>query len=79
MAWSIQWSVALVVFLLVMAGSGWFVYTYALGTRQQTSVPPVTGMPITEAAAVLGERGLGLGRQTQVASPGPLQMSSVPG
>ena len=26
---------ALVVFLLVMAGSGWFVYTYALGTRQQ--------------------------------------------
>ncbi|HNY86875.1 MAG TPA: PASTA domain-containing protein [Candidatus Hydrogenedentes bacterium] len=69
MAWSIQWSVALVVFLLVMAGSGWFVYTYALGTRQQTSVPPVTGMPITEAAAVLGERGLGLGRQTQVASP----------
>ncbi|MBW7866329.1 MAG: PASTA domain-containing protein [Candidatus Hydrogenedentes bacterium] len=68
-AWSVQWSVAMAVFLLVMAGAGWYVYNYALGGGQHVTVPAVTDLPVTEAAYVLGERGLELGRQTQVPHP----------
>lgn len=64
-----QWSIALVVFLLVMAGAGYFVYTYALEGRQHISVPDVVDMPITDAAFLLTGEGLELGRQSPVSHP----------
>jgi serine/threonine-protein kinase len=68
-AWSIQWSVALVVFLLVMAGAGYYVFMYAIEGGQHVAVPAIVEMPVTDAAALLGERGLEMGRQTQVPHP----------
>ena len=67
--WCMQWSVALVVFLLVMAGAGYFVYTVALEGGQHVSVPDVVDMPITDAAFLLTEKGLELGRQSPVSHP----------
>ena len=64
-----QWSIALVVFLLVMAGAGYFVYTVALEGGQHVSVPNVVDIPITDAAFMLTGRGLELGRQSPVSHP----------
>lgn len=60
---------ALVVFLLVMAGAGYYVFMYAIEGGQHVSVPAIIEMPVTDAAALLGERGLEMGRQTQVPHP----------
>ena len=68
-AWCMQWSIALVVFLLVMAGAGYFVYTVALEGGQHVSVPNVVDIPITDAAFLLTREGLELGRQSPVSHP----------
>ena len=68
-AWSMQWSIALVVFLLVMAGAGYFVYTFALEGGRHVNVPDIVDMPITDAAFLLTERGLELGHQSPVSHP----------
>ncbi len=68
-AWSIQWTVATVFFLLVMAGAGYYVFMEALDGGQHVTVPNVVGLPITEASFLLAERGLELGKQEQVTHP----------
>lgn len=68
-AWCIQWSLVLVVFLLVMIGSGYYTYTYVLKGGGHVSVPNVVDRPITEAALLLTERGLELGKQVQAPHP----------
>lgn len=69
MAWSIQWSVAMLVFLLVMAGAGYYVFMNALGGGQHVIVPNIVNLPITEASLLLTGKGLELGRQEQVPHP----------
>jgi len=64
-AWTIQWSVALVVFLLVMAGAGYYVYTYALDGGHHVVVPQVSDLPITDASFLVAERGLELATPPQ--------------
>ena len=66
MAWTIQWSVALVVFLAVMAVAGYFVTMHALSGGQHVRVPNILDLPITEASYVLAEKGLEMGNQVQV-------------
>jgi len=68
-SWSMQWSIAMVVFVLVMAGAGYFVYTVALEGGRYVNVPNVVDMPITDAAFLLTEKGLELGRQSPVSHP----------
>ncbi len=53
-------------FVLVMAGAGYYVYSEALSGGQHVTVPDITDMPITEAALLLAEQGLEMGKQTQV-------------
>ncbi len=69
MAWCIQWSLALTVFILVMLGAGYYTYTFALKGGGHVSVPNVVDLPITEAAMLLTERGLELGKQVQAPHP----------
>ncbi len=68
-AWSMQWSIALALFLIVMVGAGYFVYAFALQGGAHVSVPAIVDMPTTDAAFLLTERGLELGRQTPVSHP----------
>ena len=70
--WVIQWSVATVVMLLVMAGAGFFVFTEALEGGKHVTVPDITGLPVTEASIRLGELDLELGEYT------PVPHSTVP-
>ncbi len=72
-AWSTQWSIALTLFLIVMAGAGYFVYAFALEGGGHVSVPDIVDMPITEAAFLLTERNLELGRQSPVSHPATLK------
>jgi len=67
--WCIRWSLALAVFLLAMAGAGYYVYAFALEGNQYIRVPQLVNLPLTEAAALLAEQGLDLGRQTSIAHP----------
>ena len=69
MSWLIQWSVATAFFVLVMAGAGYWVYAEALSGGQLVQVPDITDTPITEAAFLLAEQGLEMGKQTQVSHP----------
>ena len=57
------------VFLLIMAGAGYYVFAFALEGRQYTRVPQLVNLPLTDAIALLAEQGLELGRQTSVAHP----------
>lgn len=52
-----------------MAGAGYYVYAFALEGGGHVSVPNIVDMPITEAAYLLTERGLELGRQAQAPHP----------
>lgn len=52
-----------------MAGAGYWVYSEALSGGQLVQVPNVTDLPITEAAFLLAEQGLEMGKQTQVSHP----------
>lgn len=59
--WFFQWILALIVFLAVMAGSGYYVYTYALSGGKYVVVPKITDIPIMEASKKLSEASLELG------------------
>lgn len=61
-----QWTVAAVVFLLVMAGAGYYVFTEGLAGGQHVTVPNVVNLSITDANLRLAEQGLDLGKQTLV-------------
>lgn len=65
-AWIIQWSIAMVVFVLVMAGAGYYVFNYALSTGTPVTVPDIIDIPINEASLILAERGLEMGKQARV-------------
>ena len=65
--WSIRWTVATVFFLCVMAAAGYWVFTQALQGGASVKVPDVTMRPVTEASFLLAEKGLEMGKQTQVA------------
>ena len=65
--WGIRWSVATVFFLAVMAGAGYYVFAQVLQGGATVKVPDVTMRPVTEASFLLAERGLEIGKQTQVA------------
>ena len=64
--WCIRWTAAAVIFLLVVAASGYFVYSEALEGGDTVTVPNIVDLPITEAAAILAEQGLEMGKQVQV-------------
>lgn len=49
---------ATVIFICIMAGAGYFVYTRALSGGTMVKVPDVVGYPITDAANILREQGL---------------------
>lgn len=68
-AWGIQWSIATVFFVLVMAGAGYYVFNYALSTGTPTTVPDVLDLPVNESSLILAERGLDMGKQTRVPHP----------
>ena len=65
-AWIIQWSIAMVIFVLVMAGAGYYVFNYALSTGTPVTVPDIIDIPINEASLILAERGLDMGKQARV-------------
>ena len=52
-----------------MMGAGYYTYTVALKGGGHVTVPNVVDRPITEAAVLLTERGLELGRQAQAPHP----------
>lgn len=66
MWWLARWSAATVFFLAVMAGAGYYVYDHALRGGNYVEVPDITLRPITEAAFLLAEKDLEMGRQEQV-------------
>ncbi|MBN2308725.1 MAG: PASTA domain-containing protein [Candidatus Hydrogenedentes bacterium] len=61
--WSVRWTVALVVFVAVMAGAGYYVFSRASAGGGYVTVPDIVGKSIMEASYVLAERGLSIGRQ----------------
>jgi serine/threonine-protein kinase len=54
-------------FVAIMAGAGYYVFSYALQGGETVKVPNITMRPITEASLILAEQGLDIGKQTQVA------------
>ena len=56
-------------FLAVMAGAGYYVFMKALDGGDYVKVPDIAGLPITEAAYLITEQRLELGKQTQVPDP----------
>lgn len=65
-AWGIQWSAALVVFLAVMAGSGYYVFMETLDGGEPVQVPNITNLPWDEAQNRLAEQGLEMGKPVQL-------------
>jgi len=59
--WLIQWSLALIIFTAVIAGTGYYVYTQALSGGKYIIVPKITDIPVMEASKKLTELGLELG------------------
>ncbi len=64
--WCVRWSLAIVLFVAVMLGAGYYVYHEALTGGKHVEVPDVTMRPVTEASYLLAEGGLELGPQTQI-------------
>lgn len=65
-AWGIQWTVALVIFLVVMVASAYYVYTVTLEAGEPVQVPSIVNLPLEEALIRLAEQGLETGRQEPV-------------
>ncbi len=65
-AWGIQWTAALVVFLVVMAGSGYYVFMETLDGGEPVQVPNIMNLPRDEAENRLAEQGLEMGRPNNV-------------
>jgi serine/threonine-protein kinase len=64
--WCIRWTGAAVIFLLVVAASGYYVYSEALEGGDAVTVPNIVELPITDASSILAELGLEMGKQLQV-------------
>lgn len=64
--WCIRWAAAALIFLVVVAVSGYYVYTAALEAGDTITVPNIVDLPITEASSLLAEAGLEMGKQVQV-------------
>lgn len=67
-AWSIQWTAALIVFLVVMAGAGYYVFMETLDGGEPVQVPNIVNLPVSEAQSRLYEQGLELGKWNTVPS-----------
>ncbi|NLO33109.1 MAG: PASTA domain-containing protein [Candidatus Hydrogenedentes bacterium] len=59
----------MIMFILVMAGAGYYTYNFALKGGGHVTVPNIVDRPVTEAALLLTERNLELGHQVQAAHP----------
>ena len=68
-AWCIQWTLATVFFLGIMAAAGYYVFMEALDGGLQVQTPQIVGLPITEASYLLKSEGLEMGEQIQVYHP----------
>ena len=66
--WSIRWSFALVVFVAVMAGAGYYVFTRAVAGGGYVTVPNIVNMPMAKATYVIQDQGLVIGRQVAMPS-----------
>lgn len=66
LAWGVQWTVAAVFCLAVMAGAGYYVFSEGLAGGQHVTVPNLVSQSITDATLRLGELGLDMGKQTLV-------------
>ncbi len=69
MAWCLQWSVALVIFLVVMAASGYYVFNKTLEGGQLVTVPDIVELPLGDASMLLAEQGLELGKPIPAEHP----------
>lgn len=67
-AWCIKWSFASLFFIAIMAASGYYVFTQAVAGGEHVTVPNIIGLPITRASYLLAEKGLEIGKQTQIFS-----------
>ena len=65
-AWGIQWTAALVVFLAVMAGAAYYVFMVTLEGGEPVQVPNIVNLPRDEAAARLAEQGLSVGKEETI-------------
>ena len=65
-AWGIQWTAALIVFLVVMAGAGYYVFMETLNGGEPVQVPNIMNLPLDEAQNRLAEQGLEMGKQVSV-------------
>ncbi|MBL7646417.1 MAG: PASTA domain-containing protein [Candidatus Hydrogenedentes bacterium] len=65
-AWGIQWTAALVVFLVVMAGAGYYVFMETLDGGEPVQVPNIMNLPLDEAQNRVAEQGLEMGRPNNV-------------
>lgn len=61
-----RWSAALVIFVAVMGGAGYYVYSEVLRGGSHVEVPDVTMRPITEASFLLAEAQLEVGKQKEI-------------
>ncbi len=60
---------ALVVFIGVMALSGYYVFNHVLEGGEHVTIPNIVGLPITDASLYLVEEGLEMGKIEQVPHP----------
>lgn len=67
-AWGIQWTAALIVFLVVMAGAGYYVFMETLDGGEPVQVPNIINLPVSEAQNRLYEQGLELGKWNTVSN-----------
>jgi len=65
-AWGVQWTAALIVFLAVMAASGYYVFMETLDGGEPVQVPNITNLPWEEAQTRLAEQGLEMGKPVQI-------------
>ena len=66
--WTLRWSVALVFFLGVMAGAGYFVFDRVSQGGEHVTVPDVQKLPVAEAMVLLAQEGLEWAKPTVMVS-----------
>lgn len=66
--WCLRWSLATVLMLAVVGAAGYYVFNQAVAGDEHVPVPDVVNLPLNEASNVLAERGLELGKHSQMVS-----------
>ncbi|MCL4219282.1 MAG: PASTA domain-containing protein [Candidatus Hydrogenedentes bacterium] len=61
--WGVRWITATIVFGLIMAAAGWFVFNKAVAGGEPVRVPNIVRQSLSEAAYMLNESGLEMGKQ----------------